>query len=129
MTYRKRPPPEPRNENQLQAQVWKMVIERYPSAWIFHPVGGPYQKPGVPDLLICIDGYFIGMELKHPKPGESIEHARNRATVQQRKEIKRINAAGGIAGVVVSVKEAEEMLDRAFRKRDAQLREKGWSHG
>jgi hypothetical protein len=120
---------EPRNEAQLQNNVWAMIIESYPNAWLFHPVGGPYQKPGIPDLLIVIDGMLIGLELKHPKPGESADHARSRATPQQRKEIRRINAAGGYACVVVSEAEAARAIKRAFHKRDAALKEKGWTHG
>lgn len=127
--YRKKAYAEPRNEAQLQDNIWRRVILDYPNAWLFHPVGGPYQTPGIPDLLIVIDGYFIALELKHPKPGESIEHARARATPQQRKKIRQINAAGGYACVVVSEAEAVRAIKRAFQKRDAALREKGWSHG
>ncbi len=118
----------PRTEKQLQARVWKAVIELRPEAWLFHPVGGPFQVPGVPDLLMCIDGMFIGMELKFPHPGESTEHARARATPQQRSQIKRINAAGGMAGVVTSVEEALDLIHRAFRKRSAHNREKEQYH-
>lgn len=80
--------------------------------------------PGVPDLLMCVDGLFIGMEVKFPRPGESVEHARARATSQQRQQIRLINNAGGMAGVVTSVAEAVDLVHRAFRKRDTLLREK-----
>lgn len=129
MGYRKRTLGPPRSEAQLQDRVWKNVIEAFPSAWVFHPVGGPYQTPGIPDLLIVIEGFFIALELKFPRPGESLDHARARATPQQRQQIRRINAAGGYACVVVSEEEAVRAIKRAFRKRDAALREKGWSHG
>lgn len=118
-TYRKKVEVEPRTEAQLQNKIWKRIIADHPSAWIFHPVGGPYQTPGIPDLLVVIKGYFIALELKHPKPGESIDHARSRATSQQRMQIRRINAAGGYACVVCSVDEAVRAIERAFRKRDA----------
>lgn len=113
---------EPRNEEQLQARICKAIAEKRPEAWIFHPVGGPFQTPGIPDLLICIDGMLIGMELKFAHPGESDKHARNRATPQQRRQIAAINDAGGMAGVVISVDEAFDLIRRAFVKRDA-LRE------
>ena len=125
MTYRRRIYRHPTSEAELQRQIWRMIIDRHPTAFIFHPVGGPYQTPGIPDLLICIDGFLIGMELKFPGLTETDDHARARATTQQRKKIKAINAAGGLAGVVISVAEAEDMLDRAERKRAAwKLREK-----
>ncbi len=116
----------PRNEQQLQTRIWKEIITFYPNAWIFHAVGSPYQTPGIPDLLICIDGLLIGMEIKFPHPGESVEHARARATLQQRRQIRFINLAGGMAGVVTSVEEALDLIRRAFLKRDIlqQKREK-----
>ena len=121
-------PVEPRTETQLQNRIKKEVKKLRPTAWIFHPVGSPYQEPGIPDLLLCVDGLFIAMEIKFPKPGESIEHARGRATIQQRSQIKRIIAAGGMAGVVTSVDEALDLVHRAFVRRDALLREKGWTN-
>lgn len=114
---------EPRNEEQLQRRICKRILELRPNAWIFHPVGGPYQTPGIPDLLLCIDGLFIGMEIKFPKPGESMEAARARATPQQRNQIRLINNAGGMAGVVTSVDEAMDLIHRAFVKSE-RLREK-----
>jgi len=124
MGYRKNVPATARNEAQLQSQIWKAIIGLSPNAWIFHPVGGPYQTPGIPDLLVCVDGLLIGMEIKHQKPGESVEHARSRATPQQRKQIRLINNAGGVAGVVTSVAEAIDMIRRAYVKHEALMREK-----
>ncbi len=68
------------------------------------------------------------MEIKFPHPGESIEHARERATPQQRQQIRRIVNAGGMAGVVTSVEEALDLIHRAFRKRSALNREKEKDH-
>lgn len=124
MGYRKRVPAEPTNEKQLQDRIWKRIITLAPTAWVFHPVGGPYQTPGIPDLLICINGMFIGMEVKFPHPGESVEHARSRATPQQRAQIRRINLAGGMAGVVTSEAEALDMINRAYRKYAQREKEK-----
>ena len=81
-------------------------------------------EPGIPDLLICIDGLLIGMEIKFPGPGESIEHAERGRPSYSAKQIRAINAAGGMAGVVTSVAEALDHCQRAFRKRDALSREK-----
>jgi hypothetical protein len=97
----------------LQTRVVKAIKALKPGAYVFHPVGGPYQMPGIPDLLLSVDGLFIGMELKQPKPGESVEHARSRATPQQRNQIRKINESGGIAGVVTSVEEALDLIHRA----------------
>lgn len=111
------------DETALQRAIVKAIRKIKPTAWVFHPVGGPFQQPGIPDLLICVDGLMVGMEIKHPKPGESIAHARNRATPEQRRQIRLINRAGGMAGVVVSVDEALDLIRRAFVKHEA-LRQK-----
>lgn len=53
--------------------------------------GGGYTKSGIPDLLVCCNGYFLGIELKAPngKPSEL-----------QKYQIKEIRKAGGIALVL-----------------------------
>jgi len=111
-------PAGPVSEENLQDRVVKAIKKMRPEAWVWHPVGGPYQTPGIPDLLVCIDGVLIGIELKHPKPGETVEHARERATPQQRNQIKKINASGGMAAVCVSVEEALDLIRRALIKND-----------
>ena len=103
-------------ETALVTKIVKAIKRLYPSAWTFKVVGHPYQESGVPDLLVCVDGLLIGMEVKHVKPRESEQHARERATPKQRLHIKWINEAGGMAGVVTSVSDALEMIERARLK-------------
>jgi len=104
-------------EDRLQARIIKAVLRRYPSAWIFHPVGGPYQLPGVPDLLMCINGLLVGAEIKCRRPGESEQAARERSTTGQRLQIQKINRAGGIAGVVLSVEDTLDLIERGLKHR------------
>jgi hypothetical protein len=95
-----------RDEDKLQAAVIKAILAEWPDAWSFHPLGGMYQKPGIPDLLLCVNGLLIGIELKNPHPGESDQAARERTTPLQRKEIRAINRAGGTARTAITVAEA-----------------------
>jgi hypothetical protein len=53
--------------------------------------GGIYTRPGVPDLLVCINGFFIGVELKGPK---------GKPSDVQLKNIFQINRAGGLGLVL-----------------------------
>lgn len=53
--------------------------------------GGGYQKAGIPDLIICVNGIFIGCELKS-STGEPSE--------LQKKNIKIINKGNGI-GIIL----------------------------
>lgn len=62
-----------------------------PVGWFFKVWGGGYQKSGIPDLLICVNGIFIGCELKavNGTPSEL-----------QEKNIKMINQGNGI-GIIL----------------------------
>lgn len=59
--------------------------------WVLKTWSNGVQRSGVPDLLICCNGYFIGVELKAPngKPSEL-----------QLWNIDKIRQAGGIAIVL-----------------------------
>lgn len=50
--------------------------------------GKKYTKNGVPDLLVCIDGCFMGLELKAPT---------GKASELQKAHLKQIDKAGGLA--------------------------------
>jgi hypothetical protein len=49
--------------------------------------GGTFTKSGVPDLLVCADGQFIGLELKAPN---------GKASDLQKTCLKKIDEAGGM---------------------------------
>lgn len=98
------------NETQVVAAIKRRILKVWPGSWVLKVAGGPYQEPGVPDLLVCVQGQFIGLEVKHQKPGESRQHALGRASVQQHEQIRRIWKAGGTAGVVLDPDEAEQVV-------------------
>ena len=107
----------PTNESQLVTQIQKALRKRWPNAWVFKVVGNPYQESGVPDILAVVDGLTCGIEVKHQKPGESEQHARERTSALQRVQIQRIIRAGGIAGTALSSAEAIEIIERGLRRR------------
>ena len=57
---------------------------------------------GTPDLLICYEGRFFGMEVKQPK---------RYPTKIQRHRLEQITLAGGVGIVVRSVDDAMDILD------------------
>ena len=57
---------------------------------------------GTPDLLICYEGRFFGMEVKQPK---------RYPTKIQRHRLEQITLAGGVGIVVRSVDDAMDALD------------------
>lgn len=94
--------PYPTNEGKLVTQIVASVRYEFPRAYHLKTHGDGYQRPGVPDLLFCLDGTFIGIEIKHRKPGESIEHMLSRVTEVQRRELASIRESGGVASVAWS---------------------------
>ena len=68
--------------------------------------GGMYGTAGIPDLIICYKGRFIGLECKV---------GRNTATALQQQTIRQILKAGGYAVVVKSVGEVKAII-QAFEK-------------
>lgn len=60
--------------------------------------GGPHMMAGLPDIIACVEGRFVGLETKLPDGGN--------ATPNQQYIHGKIKAAGGQAIVVRSVAEA-----------------------
>jgi hypothetical protein len=76
-----------------EAKVKKKVttILKELGAYYFYPVTGGYGRSGVPDIVCCLAGNFIGIECK---AGD------NKATALQLKNLEEIQAAGGSAFIV-----------------------------
>lgn len=60
-------------------------------AYYFFPVMGGYGRSGIPDIIACYRGRFIAIECKA---------GFNSVTQLQAKELKAIDAAGGVTMVV-----------------------------
>ena len=60
-------------------------------AYYFFPVTGGFGRSGVPDIICCLNGNFIGIECKA---------GGNKPTPLQEKNLKDIQSAGGFAFVV-----------------------------
>ena len=69
--------------------------------------GGPYGVSGVPDIICCYKGRFLGLEAKLPG---------SRLTPLQRRALEKINRAGGIARRVECVVDVKAVIDRADRE-------------
>lgn len=74
-------------------------------AYYFYPVTGGFGASGVPDIIVCYFGWFIGIECKAGK---------NTLSALQRQNIARINAARGITLVINedNIHEVSETLDK-----------------
>lgn len=60
----------------------------FPNGWYFKVWGGGYQKAGIPDMILCIKGIFLAVELKaqYGRPSEL-----------QILNIDRISECGGVS--------------------------------
>ena len=76
-----------------EAKVKKKVVRilKDAGAYYFYPVTGGYGRSGVPDVVACLGGYFLGIECK---AGE------NKPTPLQQKNLDDIDTAGGVALVI-----------------------------
>ena len=58
-------------EKQFENKIKKFLEEK--NCWFLKYWGGAaYTKAGIPDLLVCCNGHFLGVEIKAPngKPSE-----------------------------------------------------------
>jgi len=74
-------------EKNFENRVKKFLKEQ--GAWLVKYWGGAaYTKAGVPDLLTCINGFFVAIEIKASK---------GKASELQKHTLKEIDEAGGLA--------------------------------
>ncbi len=70
---------------------------------MFRKARSKFAINGVSDILGCLDGKLVALEVKTP------ERRKNVSDDQQR-FIEHINKEGGIAGVVCSIDDVDELL-------------------
>ena len=71
-------------------------------AFVFKVHGSGMMMAGLPDLIVCYRGLYLGLEVKMPG---------NKASKVQSRVHEKIQQAGGYAAVVYSVEEAISCLD------------------
>jgi Holliday junction resolvase len=82
------------------------VLKKY-NVYYFFPATGGYGRSGVPDIVACVNGRFVGIECKAGK---------NKTTALQKRELDRIRASGGSACVVdgTNMKDFENWMGFIF---------------
>ncbi len=92
----------PRGEEQVKKKI-KAVLDKT-KAYYFMPKASVYGVNGVPDFIVCLQGFFIGIEAKAAgidKPDPA-----------QVKQIRMIKEAGGVSFLINAdnVAELENLL-------------------
>jgi hypothetical protein len=95
-------------ERKLVQRIQHYLDEQGARSFKIHGEEGSYQEAGIPDLLVCYRGRFIGLEVKLPG---------NTPSPLQEKVLREIKAAGGIAEVVTSVEQVRNLLAKIGKKR------------
>ena len=80
----------------------KKYLQSIPNLFFWKEHGGQYGTAGIPDLIVCYKGKFIGLECKQPG---------RKPTVLQKITLTKIARAKGIAKVVTSVEEVKEIIE------------------
>lgn len=70
--------------------------------WFFKVHGSIFQPTGIPDILACVNGKFVAIEVKRTKGGV--------VSPLQKAQIQKIKENGGIAGVASTMDEFLEIL-------------------
>lgn len=87
-------------ESQLVQSIRK-YLATLPNCFFWKEHGGQYGTAGIPDIIVCFNGRFVGLEAKVGS---------NKPTVLQAATIEQIRKAGGTAAVVRSVDDVKTVL-------------------
>ena len=88
-----------------EKKVKKKVVEilKQYDAYYFYPVTGGYGASGVPDIVACVNGRFLGIEVK-------ADAKKRGPTALQQKNLDAINKTGGI-GVVIDANNLDALVE------------------
>ena len=95
-------------ERDVVTAIKKYLISLGGDIFFWKEHGGPYGTSGIPDIICCYKGRFLGLEAKLPG---------GKLTELQKRTLDKINAAGGIARRVQSVDDVKVIIAQADRER------------
>ena len=95
-------------ERDIVAAIKRYLASLGGDVFFWKEHGGPYGVSGVPDIICCYKGRFLGLEAKLPG---------GRLTELQKRALDKINRAGGIARRVESVDDVKAVIGQADTER------------
>ena len=95
-------------ERDVVAAIKKYLASLGSDVFFWKEHGGPYGTSGVPDIICCYKGWFLGLEVKLPS---------GRLTELQKRAIEKINRAGGIACRVESADDVKRVIAQVDEER------------
>lgn len=94
-----------KGESRLQRRIQRRLKREFANLFIMKVHGNEFQRAGIPDLLLCLQGLFISLEVKMPK---------GRLSDVQKEVIREIKKAGGQAFVVEDPETAVQVIRRVL---------------
>jgi hypothetical protein len=98
-------------EKDITAAIMR-YLRTLPHCFCWKEHGGMYGTTGLPDIICCVNGRFVGLEVKQPS---------GKLTRLQENTIAKINAAGGLAVKVTSVAEVKAVVEKLTQEGRVQL--------
>ena len=95
-------------ERDIVTAIRKYLASLGSDVFFWKEHGSVYGTNGVPDIICCYKGRFLGLECKLPG---------GRLTKLQKRAIEKINRAGGVACRVESVEDAKRVIERVDLER------------
>lgn len=77
--------------------------------------GNEATMKGLPDIMVCAEGYFIALETKRPSEAGA-------SSVKQEQVQSQINDAGGYSQVVITVRQAVYVVEQVIARANAEGR-------
>ena len=95
-------------ERDIVTAIRKYLASLGSDVFFWKEHGSVYGSNGVPDIICCYKGRFLGLECKLPG---------GRLTKLQKRTIEKINRAGGVACRVESVEDVKRVIERVDLER------------
>ena len=95
-------------ERDIVTAIRKYLASLGSDVFFWKEHGSVYGTNGVPDIICCYKGRFLGLECKLPG---------GRLTKLQKRTIEKINRAGGVACRVESVEDVKRVIERVDLER------------
>ena len=92
-------------ESKVKKQVKKILDDL--GAYHFSPMTAGFGRSGVPDIIACYKGKFIGIECKAGKNEPTLLQKHNMKMIQQNKGLAIVINEGNIEALLTLVKEIE----------------------
>jgi Holliday junction resolvase len=93
-----------RESNRSRKIMKELRLKGY---FCFKVHGGPTMMAGLPDIIVCAEGIFVGLETKEPDERDNV-------SIKQKLVHRKIRAANGHVAVVCSPSEALDAVEDAL---------------